>query len=558
MADWDVVGAAPAQVQNPWAVRSLAPAPEPALTAGGVAKGVGDAALSGVSKVATGVVGAPIALANRLIAALSGGDGQMAADAAHEYVNRTFGHDTQTPVGKHIGAAVQAALAPLGESANADKQLLEQGGQKLGLPAGAVSNQLSEAGDIAGTAGLAAPLAAGARASTEAADLAAQNAPAATTKYGMQTGENSPWTRNIAGSSAQPAVAAHNQSIANPVLGAQAGVSPGTKLTPQALETAREAPNSVYQRAEASIPTGPLSPNAAATVQGVGADDMIVHSPDTQATIDAQKARLLSGPLTGSQVVNAQKALRFNGFKNVGSQDPEQLALGQAQLKMSDALHQHMVDTLPANAPVSADQLSAARVALAQNHTIENALGPNGDINLTKLAKIHNDNPGMLSGSMADIAQFASDHPEVTRLPSDAERFNPSGFVKDLAGINPLRPVGSIAQLFGGKVARGMLTKGAPTVEPQVTGLGGEFGPQAPRAPGPLELQPSPGRAFEPHQPGMGMDPMQASPGQLGLELSPGRAFEPYQHDLATGESERQMQELIKRRKDLPLGDSYP
>jgi hypothetical protein len=341
---------------------------------------------------------------------------------------------------------------------------------------GHVASVLGDVGNLLPAAGV---VKRGVGIASDVADAAAARAaatPAAVTKYGMQTGENSPIARNVAGASARPAVAAHNQAIADPVLGAQAGVSPGTKLTSQSLEDARGAPNSVYERAETSIPTGPLSPTAAQAVQGVGADDMIVHSPDTQATIEAQKARLLSGPLTGSQVVNAQRALRFNGFRNVGAEDPEMNALGQAQLKMSDALHQHMVDTLPPDAPVSADQLAAARVALAQNHTVENVLGPNGNINLAKLAKLHNDNPGMLSGPMQEIAQFASDHPEVTRLPSDTERFNPSGVVKDVASIDLKKPLSYIQPLFGA-AARRTLTGPAPALAPKVTGLGGEFGP---------------------------------------------------------------------------------
>lgn len=484
MADWDVVGTAPAQVQNPWTVKSVAPAP---TTAGDVVKGIGDAAASGVSRVAAGVVSPIVGLVNRVVATLGGGDPQAAAEAAHDFVSSHFVHNATTPVGQQIGSTAASALAPLGESAEFYKGLLKQGLVKAGVPDADAENILGEAGDIAGTAGAVAPVAAGARASSEAADLATQNAPVAVSKYGMQTGENSPVARNVAGQSAKPAVTAHNQTIADPVLGAQAGVPVGTKITPTTLETGRIAPDSVYQRAEKYIPTSPLSPAAAQTVQGVGADDMIVHSPDTQATIDAQKARLLSGPLTGSEVVNGQRALRFNGFGNMASEDPEQSALGQAQLKMADALHQHMVDTLPPDAPVSADQLAAARVALAQNHTIESVLGPNGNVNLTKLAKIHNDNPGMLSGPMAEIAQFASDHPEVTRLPSDAERFNPSGILKDIASVNPLeRPVGSVVQLFGGALARRTLRGGAPTVSPTVTGLGGEFGPLdrgAPQAP---------------------------------------------------------------------------
>ena len=151
------------------------PAAAPTTGVGDIVKGVGDAALSGVAKTATGIVGAPIALVNRLIAAATGGDGQAAADAAHEYVNRTFGHDTQTPVGKEIGATVSSALAPLAKSGQADTQLLGQLEQKLGLPAGAITNQLSEANDFAGTVGVVAPVLSGAGASSEAAALAKTN-----------------------------------------------------------------------------------------------------------------------------------------------------------------------------------------------------------------------------------------------------------------------------------------------------------------------------------------------------------------------------------------------
>jgi len=332
------------------------------------------------------------------------------------------------------------------------------------------------------------------------ADTAAARA-ASAPPLDMRTGADNPIARNVAGESAQPAVAAHNQAIAEPALGAQAGVPPGTPINPQTLETAREAPNSVYQRAEQALPTGPLSPNAAGIVNSVGADDLVVRSPNVQAQIDAQKERLLSGNLTGPQVVNAQRTLRFNGFKGVNSLDPEQQAIGKAQLTFSDALHQHMLDTLQENAPVSADQLNAARTALAQNHTVENLISAGGNLDLQKLAKLHRDNPKLLTGPMADIAQFASDHPEVTSLPSNAERFNPSGVVKDIAAVNPLKPV-TFSQPFFGAAARSRLTGGAPpTPQVPVTGLGGEFGPLAPRQPPPLDLRPPPGQAFTPHQP---------------------------------------------------------
>jgi hypothetical protein len=503
--------------QNNYKPPPPAPAAEPSQFQGvaDLAGGVGDAALSGVTKVANSAVGVPISLANRLIATLTGGDSQIAADATHEYINRTFGHDTQTPVGKQIGATVEAALRPFGNNIQAAEEFLKTHGEQLGIPRGAMENMLGTTGDALGTAGVVAPFVGGAAASGEAAATAASTAAAkapAASKYGLLTGEDSSaLTKTAAGSSARPTVAAHNQARVDPILGAQAGVPPGTKIDPTSLETARAPANSVYQRVEQSLPTAPLSPAAADQVRAVNGNSLIVNSPDVQSTLEAQKARLLDGPLSGPDVVDAQKTLRYNGFQNIASEDPEKTALGRGQLSLSDALHQHMVDTLPPDAPVSADQLNAARVALAQNHTIENVLGPNGNINLTKLAKLHNDNPGMLTGPMSEIAQFASDHPEVTRLPGDEQRFNPPSVVKDLLSIDITHPVSSGAQaLFGAGARRAIRSGTPPPVTTPVTGLGGEFGPI--ERPGP---QPPPGMTASP--PTAPAPPAAGPPGQIPL-----------------------------------------
>lgn len=330
------------------------------------------------------------------------------------------------------------------------------------------------AGDVAQIAPVAAPFLGGAGGAAAAEDAAAA-APTAVAKYGLRTGAQNPIARNIAGESARPAVTEHNQAIADPAIGAQAGVAPGMPLNAENLKAAQAAPNSVYSRAEAAIPTGPLSPNAAQAVQSIGADDLVTHSPDVQATVAAQKARLLSGDLTGPQVVNTSKALRFNGFKNIGSDDPEQVALGKAQLKMSDALHQHMVDTIPADADVSADQLVEARRALAQNYTVGSLLKGN-NVDLQALARFHRNNPGLLSGPLKDFAEFADLHPEVSSLPSKAERFNPSGVAHDIASIDLKSPITYTQPLFGA-AARRVLTGPARAPQVPVTGLGGEFGP---------------------------------------------------------------------------------
>jgi len=473
--------------------KAAAPAQEAGV--GDAVKGVADAALSGASRVSAGIVGAPVALANRLIAALHGGDPQMAADAAHDYVNSHFVHDATTPVGKQIGGAASSALAPVGNVMNAAGDALEQGGQKLGLPPGAVHSQLSELGDILGTAGTVAPVLAGARASTEAATLAAQNAPAAVTKYGMRTAAEHPIAAGAAGPSGLQALTLHNQPLGNSVLGAEAGVTHGTPLNYNTLEAAREAPNAVHGRVAAALPTAPLSPRASALVQSAGnSEDLVTHTPDAQAIIDAQKQRLLSSPLSGDQVVNNMRALRQEGYARVGSDDVEQQNIGRAQLDMSRALEQHVTDTLPPNAAASMPQLQAARVALAKNYAVQGALKGN-NIDMQAIARMQRADPGLLTGGMSDIADFANQHPSVTGLANKIEV--PPGMANDLGQAirSGGMPQDILGRIFGASgvpaAARRVLTgnqadamsaaRSAP-----VTGLGGEFNPieaQAPQAP---------------------------------------------------------------------------
>jgi hypothetical protein len=482
----------------------MAPAP---TTAGDVVKGVGDAALSGASKVATGVVGAPIALANRLIAALSGGDPQMAADATHEFVNRHFGYDTQTPVGKHIGSAVHSVLAPLGESAQAGSELLQRGGEAIGIPRGETHGALSELGDITGTVGAAAPLAAGASASTEAATLAAQNAPAAVTKYGMRTLADHPVAAGAAGPSGTQAVSLHNQPLGNTILGAEAGVPHGMPLVPGengSLAGARRAPGSVYDRMESSIPTAPLSPAATKLLNSAGTNENVLTAPSeaTQTAVNTQRAKLTGRPLTGSEVIQTSRALRQEGGARLGSDDVEQQNLGSAQLGIARALEQHAADTLPAGSPVSLDQFQAARTALAKNYAVQGAV-KGGNVDMQAIARMQQRDPDLLTGPMRDIADFANQHPAVTGLTNRIE--TPPSFANDLGkALGAGSHQGIVDRLFGASGvqagARRVLTGSPGTAtaaarQTPVSGLAGEF---APLEAGEVPLEPPPGAVGPP------------------------------------------------------------
>lgn len=406
------------------------------------------------------------------------------------------------PEGQQLVQHISAALAPILSA------LPSHQGAPQDIPGlGPTANDLARRGANVMQAGMtlapaATPLLKGVGMLSDAADAAAAaKAAIKPPPLGMVTGDSAA-ARTLAGPSALPAVAAKNQGIANTQLASSVGapldrplgVKNADGLRP--LDQAKDAPNAVYQRLGNSVPAGQLTPDAAQAVDNVGANDMVVHSPDIQRMIDAQKQRLLTANNTGSQWIDAERSLRYNGFKNSGLDDPENQALGKAQLGMSDAVHNHIAATLPADAPVSIQQYEDARRTLAQINTLQDNLS--GDhIDMQGLARFDERHPNILSGPMADVAEFARRRPDVTSLPSKGEMFDPSGFAKDVGAIDLKKPT-SYLQPLTGTLARGRLTAG-PTVPP--TGLGADFAPivrppTAPEAPGaaiPQGALPTPG-----------------------------------------------------------------
>lgn len=487
---------------------------------------------SGVTQAATqGALNIPHLAAHGLYSLLTGGKTDPSIISSG-----ILGPPTMGPEGQHLMQQLHSLASAATSGLPAANPAQAPGVHELNAPSDnpLVSNTqrvVGDVGDILPAAGLARSAVGGISALSK---LGAGAAGAEVPPLGMVTGETNPIARNVAGSSARPAATAHNQAAADLHLPAQVGVPPGTPLGipgPDGrlpLDVAKDAPNAVYKRVEQNLPTGPLHPNAAQMVNNVGANDMIVHSPDTQKLIDAQKQRLLSGDQSGSDVVGAQRALRFNGFRNKGSLDPEQGALGDAQLKMADALHEHMVQSLPPNANVSVEDLVNARKTLAQIHTLDDARVGN-NLNMQTLAKFGRDNPGIMDGPMADVAGFADRNPHVTRLPGDEERFNPSGKLKDAAAVDIKNPQ-SWLQPFFGAGARASITN-RPAVP--VAGLASDLSERpltALHTPG--EVGPAPSRQ-EPlfHDPNT-VQPIPEDPRpDIALTQPPGTVQgQPYQH----------------------------
>jgi hypothetical protein len=284
----------------------------------------------------------------------------------------------------------------------------------------------------------------------------------AATSAGLRNGAGAPITRAVAGSSGKSALTIHNSQMGSIIAGNEAGITtPGTPVSYDSLSTAREGPNSVYNRVANALPEGPLDTQAITDINNSGVPQggrISAGSPQAQAQIDALKAQL-SAPqnFTGNQMVNELRALRQEGYTNIGSDDVSNQQLGNAQLDMANAAEGHIGRNLPAGGDVDLPQFQDARKTLAKNFAVQGALRGN-DVNLAALARIQRADPNLLDGGLKTLADFANANPDVTGTPA---KYNAPSFAQDLQNISLAEP-GSIVRAAGtGPIARRLLT-GSP------------------------------------------------------------------------------------------------
>lgn len=319
-------------------------------------------------------------------------------------------------------------------------------------------------------------------------------------QLGLRSTQGRPVATTLAGPTAAPTLDAQNQAVAHTVLGADVGVPHGTPITSESLEAARKAPGTVLDEGAASLPTAPLSDAAAAKVAAArGPATITKPTPNVAAQIEGIENDLLApgAQFSGAQIRATRNSLSSDANAGMNSADADTRAIAKYKRGIIDALDQHVADTMPANSAISPDMVATARATLAKNYSLQDLIGKGGDINLQQLAKLHRDNPQLLTGNTRTVAEFAHAHPEVTGGISDANRIAPPSLATDLAYVNIVNPRTWIQPLFGA-MGRRSLTGGNPlnlAEQAPVTGTAGEFEHQ------PLTLGPPPGRAFEPHQP---------------------------------------------------------
>lgn len=351
----------------------------------------------------------------------------------------------------------------------------------MGAGAGELGGAAAELADTTGAA------------AAEAASPAGQ--------LGLRSTQGRPIATTLAGPTAAPTLDAQNQAAAHTVLGADVGIPHGTPVNPESLEAARAAPGKVLDEGAASLPTAPLSDEAAAKVAAArGPATITKPTPNVATQIDDIERRLLepNAQFSGAQIRATRNSLSSDANTGMNSADADTRAIAKYKRGIVDALDQHVADTMPANSAISPDMIANARATLAKNYTLQDLIGKGGDINLQALAKMHRDSPGLFTGNTRTVAEFANQHPEVTGGVSDTARIEPPGLATDLSHVNILNPRSWIQPLFGA-MGRSSLRGGNPlgaAEQAPIAGAAGEFEHQPLSA-----LTPPPGRAFEPHQP---------------------------------------------------------
>jgi hypothetical protein len=386
-----------------------------------------------------------------------------------------------------------------------------------------------------------APMVAGGGVSEGIGALASRLGPEVTAaeQLGLRTAQGIP--AKMAGNTAGPTLDAQNNRVASTILGADAGVPHSSPVTAQSLAKARVAPGTLMDQGYGLVQPGPLSPAAREKVLAARGPATITKQTQNFANaVNENESSLLdpNGQFTGAQLRDTRNSLNSDATAGANSDDADVRKIAKYKRNLVGAIDQHVDDALPEGSPITPDMLQNARSTLAKNYTLQDLIDKGGGINLPALAKLHRDNPDLLSGNTRIVAQFAHEHPEVTGSISDNYRISPPSAIGDIASVNPLKPIGTVGQaLFGGLGRR--LLGGAPGeaigagMQAPVAGAAGEFAPKPLTG---LQAPPSPAEA--PLQHGLALPEGLAPRPTLDLQAPLGEAFEPHQGAMALPEGE--------------------
>jgi hypothetical protein len=325
-----------------------------------------------------------------------------------------------------------------------------------------------------------------------------------------------------------------NQAVDDTLAKSAAGLGPDDALDYAGLKKARiNGPGKVYDAARSSLPSQLTQDSQLqSAIAGVGdTASQLPKSPD----VDGLKQTMLNQPdMTRDELFANIAQARDRASRFYASDQPDAHAMGDAYQNVANAYEDFVGRQLAANpkSPVSLADWQDARTAFAKNYTVQSAL-EGTSIRGSKIAALQRKDPERLTGELQLIAEqhnrapLSSGFGPTTTVDGGvgASGSTPGIIARHLtgpalgAGIGTALggPVGTavgggagllasegmqslIRRALGGSPEKGAAQARKALQDPRLSDF---FNPQPPEEPppGPLELTPPPGKAFEPHQP---------------------------------------------------------
>lgn len=225
-----------------------------------------------------------------------------------------------------------------------------------------------------------------------------------------------------------------NQTVTNQLAAQELGIS--GPITDQTLSVAKNAANQKYE-AVRNMGRGATDDEYKQAIRSAGgrSDSVAADFPeDTNPAVENLRTAYLKDSFDSSSAITKIRELRVKAGKNIKSMDPQQNELGYAQRQVANALESQLERWAgQTDNPQMVADFRAARTQLAKIHTIEDALGPSGNVSAQWVAKAA-DRGVPLSGGLKTIADSYRSFPKALRDVDNLGGHSPFSTVDYLAG----------------------------------------------------------------------------------------------------------------------------
>ena len=318
--------------------------------------------------------------------------------------------------------------------------------------------------------------------------------------------EGTSWLAGIAGiGKVDKWISAGNEPKFNRLVAENFGIPKGVALTVDELKLVRENSGKAYRavvaagdamRQSVSAPSAfvdasekPIVPST--MKQGFKVDPEFDNSMKTMvkqigalqeelpATFKASDASLKilgdyvdKKSLTPATTITAIRQLRKDAATEFKSDDPEKMASAFTRKEIADKLEDLIERNLQRTGQTDLlTQYRAARTTIAQTYDVQAALDNTGNVNARKLYSLSQKKPGVFTGNLKILADYAGAFPEgAQKVASGKQALGPWDWLIGGAGVasGSAKHLADAAMLIGGRVAvpklaqKGLLQKKTP------------------------------------------------------------------------------------------------